>query len=125
MVGIVVVTHSAKLGDGLVELVEQMAGSDVSVLNAGGLGDELGTDEGAIRNAIEGANRGSGVVVLMDLGSSVLTARHIVEPMSEEVRLADAPLVEGAIAAAVCASAGQSLDAVVSAAEEVRGGRKL
>jgi len=64
--------------------------------------------------------------VLADLGSSLLTVRHLLDGQTEaRVRLADAPLVEGAVAAAVVASSGQPLDAVLQAAEEARGARKL
>lgn len=64
--------------------------------------------------------------MLADLGSSLLTVRHLLDGQTgARVRLADAPLVEGAVAAAVVASSGQPLDAVLQAAEEARGARKL
>jgi PTS hybrid protein len=131
MVGIVVVSHSSQIARGVAELAGQMAGPDVAIESAGGTGDGgLGTDERSVREAIGRADRGSGVVVLGDLGSSILTVRHLLEVRTEaggngHVRLADAPLVEGALAAAVAASAGVALDAVVQAAEEARDVRKL
>ena len=131
MVGIVVVSHSTRIASGVAELAGQMAGTDVAIESAGGTGDGgLGTDERSVREAIGRADRGSGVVVLGDLGSSILTVRHLLEVRDEaggngHVRLADAPLVEGALAAAVAASAGVDLDAVVRAAEEARDVRKL
>ena len=76
--------------------------------------------------AIRAADQGSGVVILGDLGSAILTVRLVLERQANgHVRLADAPIVEGAIAAAVTASANMPLDDVVKAAEEARGAGKL
>jgi dihydroxyacetone kinase phosphotransfer subunit len=129
MVGIVVVSHSAELASGVCDLAGQMAGPDIAIVPAGGTAaGALGTDEGRVRHAIELAGRdGDGVVVLGDLGSSILTVRHVLEhqPDNGHVRLADAPFVEGAVTAAVTASAGASLDEVLRAAEDARGARKL
>ena len=127
MVGIVVVSHSSDLAHGLADLAGQVAGPDVSIEPAGGLPDGgLGTDDGRVREAIKRADRGDGVVVLCDLGSAILTVRHVLERSSNgHVVLADAPLVEGAVTAAVVSSAGTSLQDVVRAAEEARGASKL
>jgi phosphoenolpyruvate---glycerone phosphotransferase subunit DhaM len=127
VVGIVVVSHSADLASGLAELAGQMAGPEVRIEAAGGAPDgALGTDDGAVRQAIRRADQGDGVIVLGDLGSAIITVRHVLERSANgHVRLADAPLVEGAVAAAVVASAGSSLDDVVQAAEEARGAGKL
>jgi PTS hybrid protein len=127
VVGIVVVSHSADLARGVAELASQMAGPEVRIETAGG-GPEgtLGTDDSLVRDAIRRANRGDGVIVLGDLGSAILTIRHVLERQSNGgARLADAPLVEGAVAAAVVASTGCALDDVVRAAEEARGANKL
>jgi PTS hybrid protein len=104
-----------------------MAGPDVSIEPAGGAPDGgLGTDEDRVQNAIKHANQGDGVVVLGDLGSAILTVRHVLERASNgHVRLVDAPIVEGAVAAAVTASANRPIDEVASAAEEARGANKL
>jgi PTS hybrid protein len=122
VVGIVVVSHSADLAEGLAALASQMAGPDVRIEPAGGLPDgSLGTDEDRVR-----ADQGSGVVILGDLGSAILTVRHVLERHGNgHVRLADAPIVEGAIAAAVTASANMPLDDVVKSAEDARGAGKL
>lgn len=126
MVGIVVVSHSAELARGLADLAGQVAGPEVQVVPAGGGPDgTLGTDDGRVREAIERANRGAGVVVLCDLGSAILTVRSLLEEGNGHVRLADAPLVEGAVAAAVLASTGSDLEEVARAAEEARGVNKL
>jgi len=126
VVGIVVVSHSRSIAEGLAELAGQVAGDGVRVEAAGG-GPEgsLGTEEPRVRAAIEAAGRGAGVVVLCDIGSAVLTVRHLLEEGDGSVLLADAPLVEGAVAAAVMASTGSPLDEVARAAEEARGASKL
>jgi PTS hybrid protein len=127
LVGIVVVSHSAELARGVVELAGQMAGPDVRIEAAGGGPDGgLGTNEPLVREAIARAEDGQGVAVLADLGSSILTVLSILEDFEDAAtRLADAPLVEGTLAAAVTASAGGSLDQVLSAAQEARSVSKL
>jgi len=128
LVGIVLVSHSLELARGLASLASQVAGPEVHIEHAGGAPDgSLGTSGDAVWGAIQRAERGQGVVVLADLGSSILTVRHLLEEgrTNGSVRLVDAPFVEGAVAAAVTASAGQELDDVARAAEEARGASKL
>jgi PTS hybrid protein len=126
-VGIVVVSHSAELAAGTAELAGQMAGDTVAILAVGGDSrGGLGTDEEAVQTALRRADSGEGVVVVADLGSSVLTVRQALgRRKNGNVRLADAPVVEGAVAAAVISSAGRPLDEVLAAAEEARGASKL
>ncbi|MFD8751257.1 dihydroxyacetone kinase phosphoryl donor subunit DhaM [Kitasatospora sp. NPDC059577] len=126
-VGIVLVSHSARLAEGLRELLGELAPDGVRVVVAGGTEDGgLGTSYELIAGAIARADGGAGVVVLPDLGSSVLTAVTVLEDEPRPgVRLADAPFVEGAVAAAVTASTGAGLAEVVAAAEDARGFRKL
>jgi multiphosphoryl transfer protein len=126
MVGIVIVSHSARLADGVVELAREMAGPDVAMVAAGGLDlpdRPLGTDAALIERAIDEAWADDGVLVLMDLGSAVLSAEMAAEMLPDERRsrvlLCEAPLVEGAVAAAVAARLGDPLDQV---AAEARGG---
>ncbi|HEV3102179.1 MAG TPA: dihydroxyacetone kinase phosphoryl donor subunit DhaM [Candidatus Dormibacteraeota bacterium] len=127
LVGIVLVSHSLELARGLADLASQIAGSEVKIEPAGGApGGALGTTGDAVREAIARADCGQGVVVLADLGSSILTVRHFLEGKANgHVRLVDAPFVEGAVAAAVMSSAGQSLEDVARAAEEARGASKF
>jgi PTS hybrid protein len=127
VVGIVVVSHSSDLARGVAELASQVAGSDVRIEAAGGGPDGgLGTDDALVRSAIRRADQGDGVIVLGDLGSAILTIRHVLERQANgHVRLVDAPLVEGAVAAAVMASVGSSIADVASAAEDARGAHKL
>ncbi|HEY8001070.1 MAG: dihydroxyacetone kinase phosphoryl donor subunit DhaM [Vicinamibacteria bacterium] len=126
-VGIVLVSHSAPLAEGLAELAIQMAGPGVDIIAAGGdPAGGLGTDEDLVRNAVRRADHGGGVVVLADLGSSVLTTRHVLESSANgHARLVDAPFVEGALAAAVASSAGSPIEDVIDAAEGARGVNKL
>lgn len=128
MVGIVVVSHSFELAHGLAALASTLAGDGVRVEPAGGGPDgKLGTSGDAVWQAITRAECGEGVVVLADLGSSILTVRHLLDEGrgNGHIRLVDAPFVEGAIAAAVVSSAGQTLDDVARAAEEARGASKF
>jgi len=128
-VGLVLVSHSARLAEGLRELVEQVAQGRVTVaVAAGGPEDSLGTNAVAIGEAVESLAAG-GVVVLLDLGSAVSALSTALDGLAPDVRarvrLADAPFVEGAVAAAVEASLGSDLEAVLVAAESARGQEKL
>ncbi|MHA7179776.1 dihydroxyacetone kinase phosphoryl donor subunit DhaM [Arthrobacter sp. MDB2-24] len=124
-VGLVIVSHSAKIAEGVVELAAQMA-PDVVLVAAGGAEDgggpvRIGTSFDRVQAGIQQASGGDGVVVLTDLGSAVMTAEMVLEFLDPDerasVRLAQAALVEGAVAAAVQAQGGSSLDEVVRAAE--------
>ena len=129
LVGVVLVSHSRKLAEGLVELVRELGGDQVPIIAAGGMDDgSLGTSYGRIEQAVQEADQGAGVLLLGDLGSSLLTIKTLLgEGVGEQARavLADAPFVEGAVAAVVTASAGGDLEAVRAAAEEARLFRKL
>jgi phosphoenolpyruvate---glycerone phosphotransferase subunit DhaM len=129
-VGLVLVSHSAAIADGLAELLAQVAGPEVPIVAAGGgPSGSLGTDGGKVQQALRRAADGAGAVVLMDLGSSILSIRAALAELPEgarnRLRVADAPLVEGAVAAAVTASTGAGIAAVAEAAEEARTVAKL
>ncbi|WP_327681360.1 dihydroxyacetone kinase phosphoryl donor subunit DhaM [Kitasatospora sp. NBC_00458] len=126
-VGIVLVSHSARLAGGLKELLGELASDAVRVVVAAGTEEGgLGTSYDLIARAVAEADTGAGVVVLPDLGSSVLTAVTVLEDAPNPgAVLVDAPFVEGAVSAAVTASTGASLAEVVAAAEEARAFRKL
>ena len=122
MIGIVVVSHSAMLAAGLKALADQL-GSPAKLLLAAGVDDPdhpIGTDAIAVMSAIEEADDGSGVLVLMDLGSALLSAETALEllppELSARVRLCQAPLVEGTLAAVVAAGSGLVLDEVAAEA---------
>jgi phosphoenolpyruvate---glycerone phosphotransferase subunit DhaM len=126
-VGIVLVSHSAELAAGAADLAAQVSGGTVTIIAAGGTDDgALGTSAAKVERALSLAENGAGVVVLPDLGSAVLTVRAVLEDLAgTRVLLADAPFVEGAVAATVTAAAGGDVKAVAAAAEEARHVRKL
>jgi phosphoenolpyruvate---glycerone phosphotransferase subunit DhaM len=130
VVGLVLVSHSRTIAEGLREMVAQVAGDAVPVAVAGGTEDgRLGTSAPKISDAIrdvlaagDANDAATGAVVLLDLGSAALSLELALDELEPDdrarVRVADAPLVEGAIVAAVQASVGASLDEVVAAAEQ-------
>ncbi len=129
MVGIVIVSHSSKIAEGIKDLTDQVAQSHKGIVCAGGLENgEIGTDAVRISEAIKTANDGDGVVVLADLGSGIMSAETAIELLEDEdinVRLVDAPVVEGSIAAAVTAACGSSMEQVITAAEQTRTVKKI
>ena len=124
-VGLVVVSHSRPLADAAVVLARGMLpGRELAVeIAAGDVDGGLGTDATAIAAAIAAADSGDGVVVLMDLGSAILSAETALELLDDDLRdrvvLSPAPLVEGLVGAAVIATTGAPRDRV--AAEALRG----
>jgi dihydroxyacetone kinase DhaKLM complex PTS-EIIA-like component DhaM len=141
MVGIVIVSHSDAIAAGVVELARQMADEELALEPAGGLdellaqylrdvgvappaGDPvrsgvLGTDPRRILGAIERAMSADGVLVLMDLGSAMMSVELAIERLTDApgpVVLSEAPLVEGAVAAAVAARGGSALEDVAAKA---------
>jgi multiphosphoryl transfer protein len=121
VVGLVIVSHSAELAAGVVELAREMGGGEVRIEAAGGLDDgTVGTDAARVQAAIERAMSPEGVLVLMDLGSALMSAEMATELLGsgDRVLLSEAPLVEGAVSAAAVARGGASLEEV---AAEARG----
>lgn len=119
-VGLVIVSHSARIAEGVVELAAQMAPS-VVIAPAGGTDDGgIGTSFDKVQVALATAESGDGVVVLCDLGSAVLTAETALDFAGEpeRIRIADAPIVEGAVAAAVAAESGAGIEQVLAAAQD-------
>lgn len=123
MIGIVIVSHSKQLAEGVRELAEQMVQGKVALAVAGGIDDPenpLGTDAIQVHQAIASVYSDEGVVVLMDLGSALMSAEMALEFLPEEqqtkVYLCEAPLVEGAIAAAVAAASGCDIEQVIAEA---------
>ncbi|WP_435098104.1 dihydroxyacetone kinase phosphoryl donor subunit DhaM [Halorubrum sp. N11] len=126
MVGLVVVSHSERAAEGIVEVAAEMAG-DTRIEPVGGDGQGgIGTVPDAIQDAIDAADDGDGVVVLVDLGSAVMNADVAVELSDAEAVIADAPVLEGAVNAAVAATdPSATLDSVTEQAEAARGMEKL
>ena len=126
-VGIVLISHSRQLAEGAADVAAQVSAGAVRIVGVGGTDDgALGTSIDALATAVDKVDGGRGVVVVPDLGSSVLTARaYISDHPGAGVAVADAPFVEGAVAAAVTASGGADLADVLAAAEGARDVRKL
>jgi PTS hybrid protein len=122
MIGIVIVSHHPKIAEGVRDLANEMTQGKVTIVAAGGVDDTaIGTNVERIYTALLEANSREGILVLMDLGSAVMSAQAAIELLPEEsrsrVQLSNAPLVEGAIVAAVEASIGNDLAQVNDAAE--------
>lgn len=120
MVGIVIVSHSQKLAEGVMELA-QMTAANVPIAAAGGLeSGALGTSYDKIKNAVESVYTNDGVIVLADIGSAVMTAEMVLEDMERDnVKLVDCPLVEGAVVAAIESIGGRTLNEIVEKLETV------
>src|SRR2546428_13753273 len=120
----VLVSHSRQLAEGVRELAGQMTQGRVKIAVAGGTADgRLGTDATAILGAIEEGRGPEGVLVLVDLGSAVLSTQMAIEQLSDgngRVLLSNAPFVEGAVIAAVEASIESDIEAVAAAALSAR-----
>jgi len=113
MVGIVIVSHSENLAKSVIELTAMMA-PDAEIAPAGGLEDgSMGTSFERITNAIESVYSEDGVLVLMDMGSAVMTTEMVIENMPDKkIEMVDCPLVEGAVAATNDAVLGLSMEEI-------------
>ena len=119
MVGLVLVSHSWKIAEGLKDLTSEIAAAHKGIVAAGGMEDKsIGTDAIRISEAIRQANDGDGVVVLADLGSGVMSSETAIELLEDED-------IKVKIAAAVSAMVGSDLEAVLKAAEDCRGAKKI
>jgi dihydroxyacetone kinase phosphotransfer subunit len=121
MVGLVVVSHSARAAAGIAEVAGEMGG-DTRIEAVGGDGQGgLGTVPDDIETALAAADEGDGVVVLVDLGSAVMNAEVAIELSDVDAVIADAPVLEGAVNAAVTATdPAATLETVCEAAEAAR-----
>ena len=122
-VSIVIVSHSADVAKGTADMVRQMVGEEVRVAFCGGNPEGgLGTDVAAIMAAIESVYSPKGVAVMVDLGGAETNSEVAIEMLSDgrgaNVRICNAPVVEGAVMAATEAASGASLEAVRKTAEE-------
>ncbi|MDF5724566.1 MAG: phosphoenolpyruvate--protein phosphotransferase [Rhizonema sp. PD37] len=123
MVGIIIVSHSFQLAQGIRDLVTQMVQGKVFLAVAAGIDDPdnpLGTDAMQVYEAITSVYSDEGVIVLMDLGSALMSAEMALEFLTQEqrhnVHLCEAPLVEGTMAAAVAAASGCNVEQVMAEA---------
>ena len=123
MVSLLIVSHSAQLAAGVKEFAEQVAGGKVQIADAGGAADgSLGTSVDHIQERLQQVASPDGTLVLVDLGSAVLSVEMAIEVLGmSRVQISDAPLVEGAYLAAIEASAEDStLEQVAEAALQAR-----
>lgn len=130
MIGLVIVSHSNKISEGVVDLCYEMAGEDLKIISAGGTSDgRIGTDPMLIKESIEKTYDGDGVVILADIGSSIMSSELAIEMLEEEIKektiILDAPIVEGSIAVSVQASISNDMEEIKKAAEEARNTRKI
>lgn len=123
MVSIVIVSHSPDLAKGLLSLVNQMTQGKVKIAIAAGVDDPenpIGTDAIAVMTAIEEVYSPEGVVVLVDMGSAILSTDMALELLGDEIAanvyVCAAPVVEGAISASVAAAAGMKIEDVLQEA---------
>lgn len=122
-VSIVIVSHSADVAKGAADMVRQMVGEEVRVAFCGGNGDGgLGTDVAAILEALQSVYTPKGVAVLVDLGGAETNSEMAIEMLpdgqADNVRICNAPIVEGAVMAATEAAGGAALAVVCATAEE-------
>ena len=123
MVGLVLISHSRKLLEGIREIVDEMANGIPLYLAGGNSEGGLGSNYELIKETMQKACCSDGVVILYDIGSSFMTAELVLEEFDDNVRstikIMKAPLVEGSIVAAVEISAGASLEAVCESLREI------
>ena len=122
MVSLLIVSHSAQLAAGVKEFADQVAGGKVQIADAGGAADgSLGTSVDRIQERLRQVASPDGTLVLVDLGSAVLSVEMAIEALGAgRVQISDAPLVEGAYLAAIEASAESSLEETAIAALQAR-----
>lgn len=120
MVGIVIVSHSEMLAESIKEYTHLMAGQ-AHVAAAGGTDEGgLGTSFQKIYDAIESVDEDEGVLVLMDMGSAVMTTEMVIEAYGEDkAQMVDCPIVEGAVVATISAQAGIPKEEIADSLKEV------
>jgi phosphoenolpyruvate---glycerone phosphotransferase subunit DhaM len=117
-VGIVLISHSPKIVEGVKELIRQVI-HDVPIELAGGTEEnEIGTSMDKIADAIKAADKGKGVILFYDIGSAKMNAEMAIEITEMKAVLIEAPLVEGSYVAAVESGMGKSLEEVINAVEK-------
>lgn len=129
-IGVVIVSHSEYIANGLKDLVNEMNDGSVPVIAAGGAdGGRIGTSAIRIQNAIESLEDCEHILIYADLGSSVLSAETAIdivdEDLAEKVQIVDAPIVEGALAGVVQATISDDVNEVIRVSEEARNAHKV
>ena len=121
MIGIVVVSHNRKLAEEIINFSEEMRQFDFPMENGGGTHGEIyGSEPGIILEAIKKADKGDGVLIFVDLGSSIMNAEMAIEMLEDnsKVRIVDAPLVEGVISAVAGNFPGVTFEELIQISEE-------
>lgn len=118
MVGILIVSHSEEVASGTKKLAEEMTQKPIPIAAVGGTKDDrLGTDSNLIYQALEKMDKSDGVIIFADMGSAVMNAEMAFELFEPEVQekfiVANAPIVEGAITAALESSFGRGRDEIL------------
>ena len=126
MVGIVIVSHSKNLAESIVEYTRLMAGNAHTAAAGGNDDGSFGTSFQKIYAAIESVDSEDGVLVLMDMGSAVMTTEMVLEAYgSDRAEMVDCPIVEGAMVAAINAQAGLSREEIKQELQEVAAAPKF
>ncbi|OUO29142.1 dihydroxyacetone kinase phosphoryl donor subunit DhaM [Eubacterium sp. An3] len=129
-IGVVIVSHSEYIANGLKDLVNEMNDGSVPVIAAGGAdGGRIGTSAIRIQNAIESLEDCEHILIYADLGSSVLSAETAIdivdEDLAEKVQIVDAPIVEGSLAGVVQATISDDVEEVIRVSEDARNTHKV
>lgn len=127
--GVVLVSHSALIAEGLRDLVNEMNDGSVPVIAAGGADEgRIGTSAIKIMNAFEELEDCDHILIYADLGSSILSAETALdlvdEDLAEKCQLVDCPIVEGALAGVVQATMAESVEEIIAASEDARNTHK-
>lgn len=126
MIGFVIVSHSKNLAEEVIKLCNEMKKSDFPVINGSGTnGDYLGSDPMIIKKAIESVYSDDGVLILGDIGSSILNSEMAIELLDdsfdkEKIKIADAPLVEGTIIAMAINNGRTSLEELLKELDDLK-----
>ncbi|AWW27909.1 MULTISPECIES: dihydroxyacetone kinase phosphoryl donor subunit DhaM [Acetobacterium] len=124
MTGVIIVSHSEKLAEGLRDIVMEMNDGSVEVIAAGGADDgRIGTNTTKIKNAIEALAKRDQILIFVDLGSAVICSETAIELLEDEelekkVHIVDAPLVEGVIGGVIQATICNDLEKIIATAKE-------
>lgn len=129
-IGVMIISHSEYIANGLKDLVNEMNDGSVPVIAAGGAdGGRIGTSAIRIQNAIESLEDCEHILIYADLGSSILSAETAIdmidEDLAEKVQIVDAPIVEGALAGVVQATISDDVEEVIRVSEDARNAHKV
>lgn len=124
MLAILIISHSDKIAEGTKEVAEQMMQAEIEIRAVGGTADgDIGTDTDRIEAAVKDLLSEEGIIVLTDLGSAVMSFDLVYDFLDDQekakVKLANAPLVEGAVLGAIEASLGKDMEAVLATIENI------